>query len=482
MAYQHLLHFVERLRLEKELVDVSFPVSTDLEITEITDRVVKAGGPALLFRHPDSGSVPLLINAYGSERRMALALGVSSLSEIADRIQSLISKAPPQTWRERLALLPTLKELASCGPRRVRHGRCKEIVEINAPSIQEIPILRCWPEDGGRYITLGQVYTRHPKTKRMNVGLYRIQVYDDRTLGMHWQIHKGGAGHYREHLKSEEKMEVAIVLGGDPALAYCASAPLPEEIEELVFAGFLRREPVDLVPCETIGLEVPANAEYVLEGYVTPGEERLEGPFGDHTGYYSLAEAYPIFHLTAITRAREPIYPTIVVGKPPMEDAYLGKATERIFLPLIRMTLPEIIDINLPAETLFHSLALVSIRKQYPGHANKVAHALWGLGQMVFCKTIIVFDEEVDVHNMKDVLWRFANNVAPERDVGFVKGPVDVLDNSSEYPRYGSKMVIDATKTWPEEGFEREWPPDVLMNAEVQERIDRIWPDLGITI
>ena len=479
MAYQNLSDFVERLRLEGELAEIAYPVSTELEITEIADRVVKAGGPALLFQHPSGGEIPLLINAYGSEKRMAMALGVSSLSQIADRIRALLETMPPRSWREWPAFMPTLKELASCGPKTVRSGRCKEIVEINNPSIADLPILRCWPEDGGPYITLGQVYTRHPKTGRMNVGLYRIQVYDHQTLGMHWQIHKGGAAHYREHLKADERMPVAIVLGGDPALAYCASAPLPEQIEELVFAGFLRREPVPLAPCETIDLHVPADAEFVLEGYVIPGEERLEGPFGDHTGYYSLAEPYPVFHLTAVTRARDPIYPTIVVGKPPMEDAYLGKATERIFLPMIQMTLPEIVDINLPVETLFHSLALVSIRKRYPGHAAKVAHSLWGLGQMMFCKTIVVFDEEVDVHNIREVLWRFANNVAPGRDVSFVRGPVDVLDNSSEYPRYGSKMVIDATKTWPEEGFDREWPPDVVMNAETKERIDRIWMELG---
>ena len=482
MAYRHLPHFVERLRLEQELVEISLPVSTDLEITEITDRVVKAGGPALLFLHPDGGDVPLLINAYGSEKRMALALGVPSLARIAERIEGFIHQTPPRTWRERLALLPKLKEFAACAPRRVRKGRCKEIVEANRPSIEGIPILRCWPEDGGRFITLGQIYTRHPESGRLNVGLYRIQVFDERTLGMHWQIHKVGAAHYREHVKADRRMGVAIVVGGDPVLAYCASAPLPDEIDELLFAGFLRQEPVDLVPCETIDLEVPADAEYVLEGYVLPGEERLEGPFGDHTGYYSLAEPYPVFHLTAVTHAREPIYPTIVVGKPPMEDAFLGKATERIFLPLIRMALPEMVDMNIPVETLFHSLALVSIRKRYPGHANKVAHALWGLGQMMFCKTIVVFDEEVDVHNIREVLWRFANNVAPQRDVSFVMGPVDVLDNASEHARYGSKMVIDATKTWPEEGFDREWPPDVKMSEEVKERIDRIWSELEISI
>jgi len=480
MAYRYLSHFIERLRLERELAEISVPVSTDLEITEITDRVVKSGGPALLFRHPDGSDTPLLINAYGSEKRMALALGVSSMDDIAQRIEKLVHQTPPRTWRERLRLLPLLKELSSCVPRRVRSGRCKEVIEANRPSVENIPILRCWPEDGGRFITLGQIYTRHPTTGRMNVGLYRIQVFDGQTLGMHWQIHKVGATHYREHVKADQRMPVAVVLGGDPVLPYCASAPLPDEIDELLFAGFLRREPVDMVSCETIDLEVPADAEYVLEGYVTPGQERLEGPFGDHTGYYSLAEPYPVFHLTCLTSATEPIYPTIVVGKPPMEDAYLGKATERIFLPLMRLALPEIVDVNLPPETLFHSLALVSIRKRYPGHAFKAAHALWGLGQMMFCKTIVVFDEEVDVHNMNDVLWRFANNVAPRRDVSFVMGPVDVLDNSSEHPRFGSKMVVDATKTWPEEGFDREWPPDVTMTQEIKERIDRIWPELGL--
>ncbi len=481
MAYEQLGHFLERLRLENELVEIDVPVSPDLEITEICDRTVKTKGPALLFNHPVGSDIPVVINAFGSEKRMAWALGAESLDDIAQRIRDLIQTAPPKNWRERLALLPKLLELASYAPKRASKCRCQEIIETDNPSLEGLPILRCWPQDGGPYITLPQVFTRHPRTGIANVGMYRLQKFDDRTLGMHWQIHKVGAEHEREAIrKGEERMPVAVVLGGDPALMYAASAPLPPQIDEILFAGFLRRKGIEMTRCRTIDMEVPANAEIVLEGYVVPGEARIEGPFGDHTGYYSLADQYPVFHLTAVTRARDAIYPTIVVGKPPMEDAYLGKATERIFLPMLQMTVPEIVDINLPPETLFHSLVLVSIRKAYPGHARKVAHALWGLGQMAFSKTIIVFDEDVNVHDPLEVAWRYANNVAPKRDIDFVMGPVDVLDNSSEFPRYGSKMVIDATKTWPDEGFDREWPPDVAMDPKVVERIDRLWPELGL--
>ena len=481
MAYEQLRHFVERLRADDELLEIDIPVSPDLEITEITDRVSKSGGPALLFNRPVGSEIPLLINAFGSERRMAAALGVDRLDAIAERIHELLHTVPPATWRERLALIPKLLELGRYTPKRVRTGRCQEVVETENPSLDALPIMRCWPQDGGPYITLPQVITRHVRTGKVNVGMYRLQKFDATTLGMHWQIHKVGAEHEREAIRQgESRMPVAIVLGGDPAMIYAATAPLPPEIDEFLFAGFLRQSGVELAPCRTIDMEVPANAEIVLEGYVVPGETRLEGPFGDHTGYYSLADQYPVFHLTAVTMARDPIYPSIIVGKPPMEDAYLGKATERIFLPMLQMTLPEIVDINLPPETLFHSLVLVSIRKSFPGHARKVAHALWGLGQMAFAKTIIVLDEEVDIHNPLEVAWRYANNVAPKRDIDFVMGPVDVLDNSAEHPGYGSKMVIDATQTWPEEGFSRTWPPDVVMDAKVRERIDQLWPELGL--
>ena len=345
-----------------------------------------------------------------------------------------------------------------------------------------LPALTCWPKDGGPYITLAQVYTRDLKSGARNVGLYRIQVFDGKTTGMHWQIHKGGAEHFRGYSKESRRMEVAAVLGGDPALLYAASAPLPPNIDELMFAGFLRKAPVELVPCETIDLEVPADAEIVIEGWIDPAEERLEGPFGDHTGYYSLAEPYPVFHVTCVTTAKDPIYPSTIVGVPPMEDAWLGKATERIFMPLIQVTFPEIVDLELPVEGGFHSLAIVSIKKSYPGHAFKIAHAIWGTGLLSLTKSIIIVDAHVNVRNPREILWRFANNVAPERDVQIVKGPVDVLDNSSEYLGFGSKMAIDATRKLPEEGYTRQWPPDIDMTKEVKEKIDRIWNDLGLPV
>ncbi len=483
MAYSSLKDFVIHLHQQGELVEIKEPVSPYLEITEITDRVSKAQGPALLFTNPKGYDIPVLINAYGSEKRMAMALGVNHLDEIAARIRELIQMKPPGSFMEKVTALFKLKEIAGFMPKQVRSGRCKEVIlKGEEASLDQLPVMTCWPKDGGPYITLPQVFTRDPITGIRNVGLYRVQVFDQHTTGMHWQIHKVGASHYREHFKENRKMEVAIALGGDPALLYAASAPLPPNIDELLFTGFLRQAPVELVRCETVEVDVPANAEIILEGYIDPMEERMEGPFGDHTGYYSLADPYPVFHVTAITMARDPIYPSTIVGIPPMEDAYLGKATERIFLPLIQMTFPEIVDMELPVESGFHSLAIVSIKKSYPGHGLKVAHAIWGTGLLSLTKTVIVVDEHVDVHNPREVLWRAGNNVAPQRDVHFVKGPVDVLDNSSEAPRFGSKMVIDCTKKWLEEGFTREWPPDIVMKKEVREKIDQIWDRLGIPI
>ncbi|RJP31550.1 MAG: menaquinone biosynthesis decarboxylase [Candidatus Omnitrophota bacterium] len=482
MAFHNLSDFVELLKQRNELVEITQAVSPRLEITEITDRVSKAGGPALLFTHPAGYDIPVLINAYGSERRMALALGVEHVDEIAERIRSLIQLKPPKSFREKLAMLFQLKEMAGYAPKRVGDGRCKEVIYAEDASLEMLPILTCWPMDGGPFITLPQVYTRDPATGVRNVGLYRMQVFDRQTTGMHWQIHKVGAAHCREYRKENRRMEVAVALGGDPAILYAASAPLPPNIDELLFCGFLRQAPVELVRCETVDVEVPADAEIVIEGYIDPSEERMEGPFGDHTGYYSLAEPYPVFHITGMTMAKEPIYPTTIVGIPPMEDAFLGKATERIFLPLIQMTFPEIVDLNLPVEGGFHSLALVSIKKSYPGHAYKVAHAIWGTGLLSLTKNIIVVDAHVNVQDPAEVLWRVANNVAPQRDVQFVKGPVDALDNSSEYPRFGSKMVIDATRKMAEEGFTREWPPDIRMTQDVKEKVDHIWEELGLPI
>ncbi len=483
MAYHNLKDFVHRLKQENELVEITTPVSPHLEMTEITDRVTKAKGPALLFTRPAGSQIPVLINAYGSERRMDLALGVDHVDEIADRIQTLITQKPPGTWREKIAALFTLKELAGYAPRRVSTGRCKEVIlKGQEATLDILPIMTCWPMDGGPYITLPQVYTRDPVSGIRNVGLYRMQKFDGRTTGMHWQIHKVGAAHFREYLKENRRMEAAVALGGDPAILYAASAPLPPVIDELLFTGFLRRAPVEVVPCETVDVEVPAGAEIVLEGYIDPSEQRMEGPFGDHTGYYSLADLYPVFHITCITMARDPIYPSTIVGIPPQEDAYIGKATERIFLPLIQMMFPEIVDLELPVEGGFHSLAIVAIRKAYPGHAFKTAHAIWGTGLLSLTKTVIVVDEHVNVHDPAEVLWRVANNMAPRRDVQFVDGPVDVLDNSSEQPRFGSKMVIDATRKLPEEGFTRPWPPDIVMTQAVKERIDQIWGELGLNI
>lgn len=481
MAYRNLKDFIHRLKQEKELVEINRPVSPRLEMTEIVDRVTKANGPALLFTHPLGYDIPVLINAYGSQRRMALALGVENVDDIAHRIRSLVHMKPPGTWREKIEALFELKEIADYFPKSVSEARCKDVILTGSEAaLDRLPVMTCWPKDGGPFITLPQVYTRDPVTGIRNVGLYRMQVYDGQTTGMHWQIHKVGASHFREYAREKRRMEVAVALGGDPALLYAASAPLPPNIDELLFCGFLRRAPVELIKCETIDVDVPADAEIILEGYIDPDEERMEGPFGDHTGYYSLADPYPVFHITCITMARDAIYPSTIVGVPPQEDAYLGKATERIFLPLIQMTFPEIVDLELPIEGGFHSLAIVSIQKSYPGHGFKIAHAIWGTGLLALTKTVIVVDAHVDVHNYSEVMWRVANNVAPERDVQFVRGPVDALDNSSEYPSFGSKMCIDATRKLPDEGYTRPWPPDISMSKEVIEKVDKIWHELGL--
>lgn len=483
MAYKNLRDFALRLKQEKELVEISRPISPRFEMTEITDRVSKAKGPALLFTHPQGYDIPVLINAYGSEKRMAMALGVDSIDEIADRIRELIQMKPPGTWREKLAALFELKAIAGYFPTKVHDGRCKEVVLTgDKATLDRLPVMTCWPKDGGPFLTLPQVYTRDPVTGIRNVGLYRMQVFDGQTTGMHWQIHKVGAAHFQEYVKENRRMEVAVALGGDPALLYAASAPLPPNIDELLFCGFLRRAPIELVKCETIDVDVPADAEIVIEGYVDPQDERLEGPFGDHTGYYSLADPYPVFHVTCITMAHNPIYPSTIVGIPPQEDAFLGKVTERIFLPMIQMTFPEVVDLDLPIEGGFHSLAIVSIKKSYPGHGFKIAHAIWGTGLLSLTKTVIVVDAHVNVHDYGEVMWRVGNNIAPERDVQFVRGPVDALDNSSEYPRFGSKMCIDATRKWADEGFNRQWPPDISMSKEVKEKIDRIWNELHLPI
>jgi 4-hydroxy-3-polyprenylbenzoate decarboxylase len=482
MAYRDLRDFIRALEAHGELKRIPFEVDPVLEITEFADRAVKQGGPALFFEKPRGSSVPVLINAFASRRRMELALEVSSLDDIAARITELLALEAPQGLLGKLKMLPKLAELGSYFPKRVSGGPCKEVIRRDNFSLLEYPILKCWPGDAGRFITLPLVFSKNPETGKRNCGMYRMQVYDDRTTGMHWQTHKQGAEHYRRLAARGERrrMDVAVALGCDPATIFSAILPLPPDVDEMLFAGFLRREPVEMVPCETCDLEVPAHAEIVLEGYVELGELRREGPFGDHTGFYSLADDYPVFHVTTITQRKDPIYPATIVGPPPMEDYYMGKAIERIFLPLMRLQLPEIRDIAMPAEGVFHNLMLVSIRKSYPGHARKVMHAIWGMGQAMFTKCIVVVDEDVNVQDVREVAWKALNNIDPERDIEFVLGPVDSLDHASRLPNFGSKMGVDATRKWPEEGFTRPWPEVIRMSEEVKRRVDELWRLAGL--
>lgn len=492
MALDNLRDFLTAIERAGELARISHPVRARLEVAEIADRVMKqpGGGKALLFEHVllEDGSRsphPVAINLFGSMRRMALALGVERLDEPAERIAEMLELKVPDGLFGKLAMLPRLAELAKFPP-RVKGGKppCQEIVlrggEVN---LDRIPFLTTWPGDAGRYITLPMVITTDPSRGIRNVGMYRIQVLGRDTLAMHWQRHKVAAAHWREMAARGERMPVVIALGGDPASIYSGSAPLPPTIDEFIFAGFLRRAPVELAKAVTCELDVPAEAELVIEGYIDPAEELvLEGPFGDHTGFYSLADYYPKVHVTAVTMRRDPIYPATLVGKPPMEDYYLGHATERIFLPLLKLTVPEIVDYHMPAPGVFHNLVFVSIDKQYPGQAWKVMNAMWGQGLMSLAKVIVVLDREVNVRN-PDEAWFYAlNNIDPERDVRFTMGPVDVLDHASRGFTYGSKMGIDGTRKWKEEGFERAWPPVIEMDQETKRRVDEIWDSLGLAV
>ena len=492
MSLDNLQDFIARLDGAGELVRVARRVSVVREITEVADRCMKApaGGPALLFTQPalaggNPSSIPVAINLFGSHKRISLALGVSDLNEISARITQLLTMKPPEGWREKLALLPKLAELTRYPPHTVHgHPPCQEVVlQGSDVDLGALPIITCWPEDGGPYITLPQVITRDPKTGVRNVGMYRVQVLGKDLLAMHWQRHKVGAAHWRDMAARGEKMPVAIVLGGDPASIYSASAPLPPNIDEYLFAGFLRRAPVHLAKAATVDLLVPAEAELVIEGYVDPAEPLvLEGPFGDHTGFYSLADYYPAVHVTAITMRTNPVYPTTIVGRPPMEDYYLGHATERIFLPLLKLTVPEIVDYHMPAYGIFHNLVFVSIKKQFPGQAWKVMNALWGMGLMSLAKLIVVLDADVNVQDAEEAWWVALNHIDPERDIRFTMGPIDVLDHSSRAFTYGSKMGIDATRKWKEEGFDREWPRPIVMDQETKRRVDAMWGELGIDV
>ncbi len=557
MPFDDLRQWIAALDRAGELKRIQTEVDPILEITEITDRVSKGtshvgtaastvapsearrnpaqkpGGPALLFQnlkgYPGS---QLLINQFGSEARMKLALGVNSFDEFADRIRVFMDIKSPQGFLDKLKMLPLLTEAGKFFPKTVPTGACKEVIKRDNFSLLDFPILQCWPQDAGRFITLPCVTTRDPKTGKRNLGMYRLQVYDPRTLGAHWQRQKVAAEHYRQALRNAAttdakkmdhvgtmdhegtgalarpateasraavnimaqtsggsnlttttqpsgRMEVAVAIGTDPAITFSAIVPAPPDVEEYLIAGFLRAAPVELVKCETVNLEVPATSEIVLEGYVNLDELRTEGPFGDHTGFYSLEDLYPVLHLTCITHRKDPIYATTIVGKPPMEDAYMGKAVERVFLPLMRLTIPELIDINLPIEGVFHNLMIVSIRKSYPGQARKVMNAIWSLGQAMFTKVIIVVDEDVDVQNIPDVTLKVLNHIDPERDIQFTLGPVDSLDHASRLPNYGSKMGIDATRKWPTEGFTRPWPDEIVMDTKTKGLVDSKWKALA---
>ena len=535
LPFDDLRQWIAALDRAGELKRIQTEADPILEIAEITDRVSKSksGGPALLFQnikgHPNS---QLLINQFGSEARMKLALGVTSFDEFADRIKMFLDVKSPQGFLDKLKMLPLLTEAGKFFPKTVATGPCKEVIQHDNFSLLDFPILQCWPQDAGRFITLPCVTTRDPKTGKRNLGMYRLQVYDAKTTGAHWQRQKIAAEHYRQALRNagsgakdsttkagapskpsfglgghfdfarsgnsasvdlmartsggqvlsnnpSGRMEVAVAIGTDPAVTFSAIVPAPPDVEEYLIAGFLRAAPVELVKCETVDLEVPASSEIVLEGYVNLDELRTEGPFGDHTGFYSLEDLYPVFHVQCITHRKDPIYATTIVGKPPMEDAYMGKAVERVFLPLMRLTIPELIDINLPIEGVFHNLMIVSIRKSYPGQARKVMNAIWSLGQAMFTKVIIVVDEDVDVQDLADVTLKVLNHIDPERDIQFTLGPIDSLDHASRLANYGSKMGIDATRKWPTEGFTRPWPDEIVMDAKTKALVDSKWKALA---
>src|SRR5437868_9783923 len=518
LAYEDLREWISALDRAGELKRCRAAVGPILEIAEITDRVSKSrsgndsalGGPALIFQNVKGypGS-QVLINQFGSARRMQLALGVKSLDEIAERIRAFMDVKSPQGFLDKVKMLPMLAEMGKFFPKNVTTAPCKEVIKRDNFSLLDFPVLQCWPQDAGRFITLPCVVTRDPRTGKRNVGMYRMQVYDASSTGMHWQRQKVAAEHYRERLRSAAgassstqaeavdimartsggsqldqhmpagKMEVAVALGTDPAITFSAIVPAPPDVEEYLIAGFLRQKPVELVKCETVDLEVPASSEIVLEGYVNLDELRTEGPFGDHTGFYSLEDQYPVFHVTCVTHRKSPIYAATIVGKPPMEDGWMGKAVERIFLPLMKLTIPEIVDINLPLEGVFHNLMLVSIKKSYPGQARKVMNAIWSLGQAMFTKCIIVVDEDVNVQDIGEVTLRALNHIDPERDIQFTLGPVDSLDHASRLPNFGSKMGIDATRKWSSEGFTRPWPDEITMDAKTRALVDKKWKALA---
>jgi 4-hydroxy-3-polyprenylbenzoate decarboxylase len=482
VAYRDLRDFLDQLEKKGELKRVSMEVDPVLEITEISDRVVKAGGPALLFERPKGSRIPVVTNLVGTERRMNLALEVGSLDEVASRVRSFLDVQSPQGLLEKVKMLPKLAELGSFFPKSVGGGECQEVVRTENFSLDEFPILQCWPQDGGRYITWPMVITKNPETGKRNVGCYRMQVFDERTTGMHWQTQKHGAEHFRSARgkNREGRLEVAVAIGADPSTALAGILPVPPDMDEFLFSGFLRRAPVELVTCKTVDLEVPANAEIVLEGYVELSEMRTEGPFGDHTGFYSLEGQFPVFHIQCVTHQKHPLYLTTIVGPPPEEDYFIGHAIERIFLPVMKMQYPEIVDVAMPAEGIFQNLMIVSIRKSYPGQARKIMNAIWSLGQAMFTKVVLVVDHDVNVQDAREVVWKALCAIDPERDIQFVLGPVDTLDHAARRQDFGSKMGVDATRKWPEEGYEGRWPDEIRMDRATRSRVDAIWHQLRL--
>jgi len=505
MAYDSFRGFLNQLEAASELKRISQPIATEFEITALADREMKTpgGGKALLIEKPTvngaASPFPLAINTLGSERRMAMSLGLNSIDEAAAELGSLLKAKPPTSFKEALSLLGTALDLRHAKPKIVKSGPCKDVIkrfdetserveswpkapdwtkpssfDPHPPTLLDLPIQKCWPLDGGRFITLPCIVTKDPDTGERNVGMYRMQIYDERTTGMHWQLQKVGARHGRRYYETGTRMPVAVFLGGDPIFTFCATAPLPDGLDEFLLAGYLRKKSVELVKCETNDLEVPADADFVIEGYVDPKEPlREEGPFGDHTGYYSLPDLYPVFHITAITHRKDAIYPATIVGIPPMEDFYIGSASVKLFLPIFKMTFPEIVDIALPAEGVFHNLVFVSIKKTYPMQAFKIMHGLWGMGQMMFTKYVVVVDADVNVHNTSDVLFRLCANTDPQRDAIFTKGPADVLDHATTEFAVGSKMGIDATHKLPGEGHKRGWPPLIRMDEAITAKLNK---------
>jgi 4-hydroxy-3-polyprenylbenzoate decarboxylase len=478
--YTDLSEFLADLDKRRQLVRITDRVSPTLEIAAVTDRACKSpkGGPALLFETPSGFDIPVATNIFGSLERMQLALGVAKLEDLEKEIDDLMTPPAPKGVIDALKLLPVVGRLADLMPKTVKDAPCQEVVTRDG-TLDDLPILTCWPGDGGPFITLPLVFTRDPETGTRNIGVYRMQIFDSRTTGMHWQRHKGGAQHYRVAERLGRRLEVAVALSPEPILAYCATAPMPEGLDELLLGGFLSRRRIELVKCVTVDLEVPASSHIVLEGYVEPGERRREGPFGDHTGFYSQPDDYPVFHLTCVTRRARPTYLTTIVGIPPMEDYYLGLASERIFLPMIRKTVPEIVDMHFPAEGIFHNLVIVSIDKRYPGHARKIMNAFWGLGQLMFSKTIVVVDKDVNVHDVGEVAWIVGTHMDPLRDVQMTRGPVDDLDDAADLPAYGGKMGIDATRKWASEGYSRSWPARIATTEEASRKAAEIWNKIG---